>query len=86
MFGTKIAKRAKAEYIRRQLKKRKQRTAEHYKRKRLLCEKCGLCRLSVEKIEENYDEILQRITVEKNKKSEEKENGQMGTSFTQKKR
>ena len=86
MFGNNVWKKVKTKRIRENRSKRCQRTAEYYNRKRLLCEKCGLCRLSIEEIEKNYDEILQRITVEKNKQSEEKENGQMGTSFTKKKR
>lgn len=81
-----MAKRAKTRYICKNLAKINKRLNDYYKRKRLLCEKCGLCRLSVEEIEENYDEILQRIAVEKNKQSEENKNGQMGTSFTKKKR
>ena len=40
----------------------RQAIAEHYNKKRLLCDKCGLCKLSVEEITKNYDEILERLT------------------------
>ena len=49
-------------------KKEKQRIIDYYQRKRLLCEKCGLCRLSVDEIQENYEEILKRISYEEKTK------------------
>jgi len=67
VFGNKLARRAKTRYIRENRAKEKQRIHDYYKRKQLLCERCGLCKLSVKEIEENYDEILKRIIVEKNK-------------------
>lgn len=41
-----------------------QKLKDFFEKKRLLCDKCGLCRLSVEEIEKNYKEILERITFE----------------------
>ena len=65
MFGNKLYKKVKTRHIRENRAKEKQRTHDYYKRKRLLCEKCGLCRLSVKEIQENYEDILKRISYEK---------------------
>lgn len=64
MFGNSKYKKAKAKHFQRNKKALEAKIHNHYAKKRMLCEKCGLCRLSVEEIQENYDDILQRITVE----------------------
>lgn len=58
MFANKQFRRAKTN----RFKQNKKAIAEHYKKKRLLCDTCGLCRLSVEEIEKNYEKILARIS------------------------
>ena len=64
MFANKKFKKAKTKRFQRDTKALEKKIHNHYVKKRMLCDKCGLCRLSVEEIQENYDDILQRITVE----------------------
>jgi ribosomal protein L34E len=64
VFGNPKFKKEKTRRIKRDKKALQAKIHNHYVKKRMLCEKCDLCRLSVEEIEENYDDILQRITVE----------------------
>ena len=65
MFANKQFRQVKMKRYRENKEKKKRALAEHYKKKRLLCDKCGLCRLSVEEIEKDYEEILAKINIKK---------------------
>lgn len=61
MYSNRLYKKAKTKRFKQNKKAVKRALLEHYEKKSLLCDNCNLCRLSVEEIKANYEEILTRI-------------------------
>lgn len=63
MFALKKFKQCKQNNYNKNRKLVKQRISDYYAKQELLCKKCKLCSLSLDDIKENYDDILERITI-----------------------